>query len=407
MFRHIIDIAWMFLYATYRQPSVLIFQFALPLIFTFLIGQATGGSGPTSSSTTVVWQLAVVNEDSGALGERLVDLIERDPTLEVVMQDRETAVTAVTDGDLIAVVTIPASFSDDLMAGDDLSLDFYSDPDDTRLVQPIEQVVLSSVSQLDGMITTATMSTELAQAGGFLAEGGEETAVYFTQSLDEAIDAWENPPVIMQVNEDEIITTSTIPDGIDQSSPGMMAMFATFGMIGGAAVLVQERQGGTLRRLVVMPVRKSSIILGKMSGILVTGIAQMIILIVAGALLFDVAWGSAPIALALMVVAFALAITSLGMMMAALAKTAAQISALSTIIVLSISALGGAWWPLEIVPGWMQIIGRFSPISWAMDGFHDVITRGFSTTAVLPEVGVLLLFTAVFLTIGIGRFRYE
>ncbi|MCA9930762.1 MAG: ABC transporter permease, partial [Anaerolineales bacterium] len=62
---------------------------------------------------------------------------------------------------------------------------------------------------------------------------------------------------------------------------------------------------------------------------------------------------------------------------------------------------------LEIVPDWMQIVGKLSPITWAMTGFQDIITRGWGITAVLPEVGVLLGFTAVFLAIGVYRFRYE
>jgi ABC-2 type transport system permease protein len=62
---------------------------------------------------------------------------------------------------------------------------------------------------------------------------------------------------------------------------------------------------------------------------------------------------------------------------------------------------------LDVVPPSLQSIGRLSPVSWAMDGFHDVITRGLDVTAVLPEVGVLLAFAAVFLAIGLSRFRYE
>lgn len=187
----------------------------------------------------------------------------------------------------------------------------------------------------------------------------------------------------------------------------MMAMFATFGMIGGAAVIIQERQAGTLRRLLVMPIRQGSIILGKLLGILITGLVQMSILILFGALVFDVAWGNSLAALGVMVLAFALAITSLGMMFAALSRTLAQANALSTVIVLSISALGGAWWPLDIVPDWMQLIGRLSPISWAMTGFHDIITRSQGVIDVLPEAAVLLGFAGLFLTVGIWRFRFE
>jgi ABC-2 type transport system permease protein len=147
--------------------------------------------------------------------------------------------------------------------------------------------------------------------------------------------------------------------------------------------------------------------LGKMLGIYATGIVQMAMLILFGALVFGVAWGQAPLALALVVLAYGLAVTSLGIMVAALARTYDQANALGTIVALSLAALGGAWWPLDVVPPSLQSIGRLSPVSWAMDGFHDVITRGLDVTAVLPKVGVLLAFAAVFLVIGLSRFRYE
>lgn len=405
MIKTILHITALYLKTTYSSRAVLIFQLLMPLLFTFLIGQATGVDGSSSSSTTVVWTLPIINEDEGNLGETLIALLAADAVLEVEPMALETAVSQIEADEQLAALYIPPTFSADLLAGDGLTLDFYSNPENVRTVQPIEQAVLGAASQLEGFATVATVSTEVASQTIGLDEA--EQAAYFETAVSLAQDAWQTPPTALQINEDEIIVDSSIPSGIDQSSPGMMAMFATFGMVGGAAVLVQERQAGTLRRLVVMPIRKSSIIIGKLLGILSTGIIQMLILILAGAFLFDVAWGNAPLALGLVVFAFALSITSLGMMMAALVRTAAQINAMSTLIVLSIAALGGAWWPLDIVPNWMQTIGRFSPISWAMDGFHDVITRGFGATAVLPEVGVLLVFTAVFLAVGIGRFRYE
>jgi ABC-2 type transport system permease protein len=162
-----------------------------------------------------------------------------------------------------------------------------------------------------------------------------------------------------------------------------------------------------LSRLLIMPVRKVAVLTGKLSGVFVTGILQIIILIVAGAYLFSVPWGQSPLALALLILAFAFAITSLGMLMAALTRTPAQANSLNTIIVLAMASLGGAWWPLEIVPQWMQTLGRLFPTSWAMTGFHDIITRGLGVTAVLPEVAVLLAYGVLFLAIGAWRFRYE
>ena len=403
MFQTIFHICANYLKRTYSSPAIVVFQLIMPLLFTFLIGQAIGGPSSSSSSTTVEWTVPVANEDDGMFGELFIEILNNDPAIQVEESGLDTAVSAIEAEESRAAIRIPPSFSEELLTGQTPTVDFYADPENAALTQPIEQAVLSTISQLSGFVTIADISTAV----------GEETvaianqAVYFETAVTLAQEKWATSPTVLQINEDEIIVNSSIPTGIDQSSPGMMAMFATFGMIGGAAAMVQERQEGTLRRLVVMPIRKGSIILGFMLGILVTGLVQMTILIVAGSLFFNVAWGSSPLALSLVTFAFALAITSLGMFIAALVRTPAQINGMSTLVVLSIAALGGAWWPLDIVPSWMQTLGRFSPISWAMDGFHDVITRGLGITAVLPEVGMLLIFTAVFLLIGIGRFRYE
>lgn len=361
-----------------------------------------------SSSTNVTWTLAVANEDAGELGAALVDLLDADPTLEILAVSPEAMAVTVENEDAEAGLLIPANFSDELQASRSLALDFYSDPANVQLVQPVESAVLGAMSQLTGSVSSAAISRDVAAELG-LFELGVEEAAYFETAVTNAQTQWQTPPVTIQVSEDEIVTDSNtiIPQGMNQSSPGMMAMFATFGMIGGAAVLIEERQSGTLRRLLVMPINKGSIIVGKMLGILLAGLLQMSLLIGVSALAFGVPWGNSPAAIIVMVLTFALAITSLGMMMAALTKTLAQANALGTVIVLSISALGGAWWPLEIVPDWMQTLGRVSPMSWAMDGFQDIITRGLGITAVLPEVGVLLAFTALFLFVGIWRFRYE
>jgi ABC-2 type transport system permease protein len=124
-------------------------------------------------------------------------------------------------------------------------------------------------------------------------------------------------------------------------------------------------------------------------------------------LLFKVPWGQSPLALVLMILAFAFAITSLGMMMAALTRTLAQANSMNTVVVLVMASLGGAWWPIDIVPSWMQTLGHVFPTAWAMQGFHDIITRGFGVTAVLPEVAILLGYGILFLSIGTWRFRYE
>lgn len=410
MLRNMFDIMVHYIRLTYGDIGTVIFQLAMPLLFTFLIGQATSNMGAAPTATAVTWPLAVANEDTGDLGALLVQQLRDDPVLELLSVDAATAVEQIESDSATAVLVIPANFSQQLLANQSVSLDFYSDPEDVRDRQSVEEAIKSSLAQVEGYAQAAVVSHQVADELGLFSQTAVDPEAYRNDALNQAKVAWQDPPTAVRGLQDAPITINSANDittGIDQSSPGMMAMFATFGMTGAAAVLLQERQWGTLRRLAVMPINKMSIIGGKWLGVVLAGILQMLLLIGAGALLFKVAWGNNPLALLIMVVSFALCVSALGLLLAALVKTIAQANSLGTILVLSISALGGAWWPLEIVPDWLQTVAKLSPISWAMSGFQDIIVRNQGVTAVLPEAAVLLLFTAVFLGIGLWRFKWE
>jgi ABC-2 type transport system permease protein len=283
-----------------------------------------------------------------------------------------------------------------------ISLDFIVDPTVVTQAQAVEQLVLVEVSKIGGSLGAAQFSTNVAEQLTLFSTAAEEE-IYFNAGVEQALAAWESPPITISTNAE----TSSIPAGNALSSPGMMVMFTMFLMLGGAAVLVVEREQGTLRRLLAMPFDRANILLGKMLGIYLAGLFQIVFLILAGIILFGVGWGQSPLALALMVLGFAFAVTGLSIAMAALARTPAQVNSLTTLVVLSISALGGAWWPLEVVPPILQTVAHFTPVAWAMDGFHDIVTRGLDVTAVLPEFSVLVGFGLVFMLIGLLRFRYE
>ena len=406
MLGNIITIAILYLRKTYTERGVFIFQLVMPLAFIFVIGQGTsgfGGDGP------IARPLYVVNEDAGPLGDVFVDHLRDNEAILVEIVDRTTAVTAVEeDDDIAAALFIPEQFSTDLRQETTVPIDFYTNPNSVTQVQAIEQAVLTAVGQLSGSLIVADVNTSIANSLGRLADEQSQNA-YYDEALLKAGDAWESPPLSVRATLETRLASpeNDIPVGVNQSSPGITVMFAMFSMLAGVVTLVQERDEGTLRRLLVMPIQKATILLGKMSGIYFTGLIQMAILILAGYFLFNVNWGQSPVAMLLMVISFAFTITSLGMMMAALVRTQAQANSLNTVIVLAMSSLGGAWWPLDIVPEWMQTVGHLTPVAWAMDGFQDIITRGFGIAEILPEVGILLAYGVVFLAIGVWRFRYE
>jgi ABC-2 type transport system permease protein len=394
----ILNIARVHFRLTFNSRSVLLTYLFVPLLFTFLIGQA---SGEGDSNNPVVWNLLVLNEDEGNLGSVLVERLTNNASLAVsTVVDTDAGTAAVENGEAVGLLILPANFSQSLLQG--ISLDFIVDPTVVTQAQAVEQLVLVEVSKIGGSLGAAQFSTNVAEQLTLFSTAAEEE-IYFEAGVEQALAAWESPPITISTNAE----TSSIPAGNALSSPGMMVMFTMFLMLGGAAVLVVEREQGTLRRLLAMPFDRANILLGKMLGIYLAGLFQIVFLILAGIILFGVGWGQSPLALALMVLGFAFAVTGLSIAMAALARTPAQVNSLTTLVVLSISALGGAWWPLEVVPPILQTVAHFTPVAWAMDGFHDIVTRGLDVTAVLPEFSVLVGFGLVFMLIGLLRFRYE
>jgi ABC-2 type transport system permease protein len=103
----------------------------------------------------------------------------------------------------------------------------------------------------------------------------------------------------------------------------------------------------------------------------------------------------------------ALAAAAFGTLMGTFIKTESQASGLSIMFGMVFALMGGCWYPLELFPPAIQNAVKILPTRWAMQGMLDLVLRGGNLQDVLPEAGVLLLFAAVFFTVGVLRFRYE
>jgi len=99
--------------------------------------------------------------------------------------------------------------------------------------------------------------------------------------------------------------------------------------------------------------------------------------------------------------------TGLGVLVAALARTEAQVGGLTVLLLLTLSALGGCFVPRLVMPGWLKAAGLITPHAWALDGYQDLLVRGYGLVEVLPKVGALAVFALVFFAIGVWRFRFE
>jgi ABC-2 type transport system permease protein len=407
--RKVIDIALLYLKTTYRDRGTFMWSFALPIIFTAVLG--VGMRGFASDDGPPIWRVAVVNEDGGEFSEQLIARLDAEDNLEAAEVNPNTAATELEEGDASVILILPEDMSEQLEAGNSSTLEFRMSVQEPQAAQVVEQTVLAALFQVSSSIDIADTSLRVARRMELFSQPGapsEET--YYGESLAASREAQsEAPPITLETSQLTRLEgiEPDIPIGFDQASPGIAVIFTIFSIVYGAGTILLEREQGTLRRLLTAPVTKAAILGGKLLGVFIAGLIQFAVLVLAGQYLFGVPWGQSPLALAIMVASFTFAVTALGMLFSALVRTYAQVDALSMLLVMPLAGLGGAMWPIEIVPDFMQKIALWLPTGWAMRGFQDILVRGLGLQDVLLEAGVLMLFGIVFMTIGVWRFRYE
>jgi ABC-2 type transport system permease protein len=192
----------------------------------------------------------------------------------------------------------------------------------------------------------------------------------------------------------------------EQRVPGFALMFVLLAVVFGTSMSMHdERDWGTLARLLVAPGGFTRILLGKLAARFVVGVMQMLVLLAWGHFVFGVSLGSSPIAFVLLTMAAVFAVVAAGMLVAGLARSREQTLPLGLSMVMALSALGGLWWPQSMQPDWMNRVSPAVFTTWAMRGLNDLILRERGLDAVALPVGVLIVYGAVTMALGLRLFR--
>jgi ABC-2 type transport system permease protein len=187
--------------------------------------------------------------------------------------------------------------------------------------------------------------------------------------------------------------------------PGYLVMFVFFAAALSAEAIVRERQNHTLERLLASSVRRSTIIGGIFTGTAAKGLVQIIIFWTVGILVFNIDLGLAPAAVIILSFLMVIVSAAFGVMLATLVKTDRGAGSIATLAALIMAPLGGCWWPLFVTPKGMQLLAKFTPHGWANDGFNKLMLFGAGFADVAPEMLALVIFTIIFGSIAVWRFR--
>ncbi len=192
----------------------------------------------------------------------------------------------------------------------------------------------------------------------------------------------------------------------DQNVPGFSVTFLLLGMLLGVSLgLLDERDWGTLDRLRAMPVAVSRVLGAKLLARFLVGMVQMVALFAVGWLLFGISLGRQPWLLLLPTAGIVFAGAAFGLVVAALATSREAVLPLGSIAIVTMAAVGGCWWPIDLEPRWMRQAALAFPTTWAMEAYHDLMIRRRGAEAASWPTAVMIAYGLLYLVVGVTLFR--
>jgi len=359
----------------------------LALIFNSIFGGITGNSKAIA--------LGVVNADRGAASARFVSgvlgavgrtgliAIHRVPTAA-----RARALAA--NGTLDAAIVIPAGFSARVASQRPAAMQVIG-----NVGNPISTEIARSIA---GSYAADLNRVRLSVATVLAAGGSSAGSPARVQALAARAAAAAAPVAVADV--------SAKSKQLDQKSffaAGMAVFFLFFTVQFGVTSLLEERNDGTLARLVAAPISRVSIIAGKLLTSFMLGLISMFVLVVATTVLFHASWGN-PVGVAVLVISAILAATGIMALIATFAKNSEQAANWQSVVAVVLGLLGGTFFPVSLAPGILSRLTFVAPQAWFMRGLGDL--RGGSLSAVWVPALAMLVFAAVSSGIALTRLRH-
>lgn len=400
-----------------RDRVVLALTFLLPIIFFSIFASVFGNQQDATSRVRV----AVADLDQSEYSRKLVKALaaegglrvrateKEDGTGEVL--NRERAEELVRSGDVPVAVVLPKGigesgrfFDRSASAPKVLILADVSDPVAPQMVQGLLQKVsftavptamavegLGMLEKHGGPLTPEqrrTMDAWTAQMNS--PEAGGQPADQTGSEIGLPMEIVN----VMQPNQGSTATVSFYAAGIG-------VMFLLFSAAGAGGALLDEQESGTLGRLIGSRAGMTGVLAGKWLFMAMVGVLQLTLMFSWGAAVFGLPLLSHLPGFAVMSVVTAAAASAFGMLLATVCRSRAQLSGISTIVILSMSAVGGSMFPRFLMSDTMQTMGLVTFNAWALDGYVKVFWREAPVTALWPQVAVLIGLCAVFL--GVAR----
>jgi len=357
----------------FSDRRALVISMLVPIGIACFMAGIFGNAGQSTQDAKL--SLLVVDQDSSDLTKNVLDNLNKTRGLSVSVVSEETAAGEIKDGKIAAALVMRKGFGTQAEAaitgGPKPVLDLLSDPSKGVEVQAIQGAMMQPLV-----------------AGVF---GGGPAM---------------KPPFEVRDQPQGVKTDSK---GATQAHvfAGMAVQGLLFFSIEAAMGIMRERKLGIWKRIRAAPVSSMMLLLARIASGTVRALAILIGVFGFGIIAFHIKVGGSWIGLGLIALAAAIMASTFGIFVAALGRNEQQSRGLAIFVVLTMTMLGGAWFPSFMMPDWVQKLSLVIPVKWAVDGFDAMTWRGSDLSTVPVAVGALLVFALIFGVIALTRFRWD
>lgn len=346
-----------------RNRSAWIWLVVMPLLFVFFMGYANRGPGAPGNPRPPV---LVDPRDPGFLGAAFLEELGAQG---LTLLPPEKAAEAERG------VRLGPGFTADILAGRQGTVEVFS---------------VRGAPEMTSLLVEMRVTRALLALNSHLLEhAADHAGAPPTAESLAGLRSRTNPVVL----DARFAGRRPIPAGYQLSLPGVMIMYLMMNLLifGGTAVAAERREG-VLRRIASLPVSRGALVAGKVFGLMLLALVQIVLFLLAGRYLFGVRMGDQLPGILLVLAVFAWVAASLGVLVGSVVHSEDKVVGLCLMASLSMAAIGGCWWPLEIVPEGIRTLAHAIPTGWAMDALHQLITFGAGLGAAKKAVAVLAGF---------------
>lgn len=326
-----------------------------------------------------------------SFSQKLIPLLEKNNSFNFEIGKYNESIVAVEEGQALASVVLRDDGISILKTADDAN------------VYAIENLISNTINRINSNIKIAEVTTAYILKDVNVNNEELENTIY-----NKAVDHWKYRLPITVKRRLLNINSNKQYDDIKHITIGFILFFSMYGMVFSIGDILEDKKLYTWQRMLISPISKAEILGGNMIVAFITGLFQIILLIMLSKYLLDIDWGNCILGILVVVSAFVFSTTSLGLLLSGTVKTTSQLSALTPIVLTSTSMLGGAMFPLEVVNSKVILfLSNFTPQKWAIKGIEDIVMFGKGFESVILPTIILLTMGILFFVIGVILVKSE